>query len=111
MNSLCMLFNLLQWEFLTLTLSVHFETFSMMKFNSLVTRTYNSIVDILTSIKRTVGLPNFHSEIKKTGKFEILMGQNQGNTFPSKEISSIIGFSGTPDDSGVNIGYKMKSAT
>ena len=79
---------------------------------SIMTGTYNSVVDILTTIKRTVGLPNFSfREIKKTGKFEILMGKNEGITFPSKEIPSIIGFSGIPDGSGVHIGYKMKSAT
>ena len=77
-----------------------------------MTGTYNSVVDILTTIKRTVGLPNFSfREIKKTGKFEILMGKNEGITFPSKEIPSIIGFSVIPDGSGVHIGYKMESAT
>ena len=53
----------------------------------------------------------FHSEIKKTGKFEILTGKDEGTTFSSKKITSIIGFSGIPDGSGVHIGYKMKSAT
>ena len=45
---------------------------------SIKTETYNSVVDILTTIKRTVGLPNFSfREIKKTGKFEILMGKTR----------------------------------
>ena len=39
------------------------------------------------------------------------MGKNEGITFPSQEIPSIIGFSGIPDGSGVHIGYKMESAT
>ena len=79
---------------------------------SIMTGTYNSVVDILTTIKRNLGLPNFSFiQIKKTGKFEILMGKNEGITFPSKEIPSTIGFSGIPDGSGVHIGYKMKSAT
>ena len=73
---------------------------------------YNSVVDIITTIKRTVGLPNFSfREIKKTGKFEIWMGKIEGIVFPSKEISCIIGCSGIPDGSGVHIGYKMKNVT
>ena len=49
---------------------------------SIMAGTYNSVVDILTTIKRTVGLPNFSfREIKKTGKFEILMGKKWGNYF------------------------------
>ena len=41
---------------------------------SIMTGTYNSVVGILTTIKRTVGLPNFSfREIKKTRKFDILM--------------------------------------
>ena len=76
------------------------------------TGTYNSVVDIITTIKRTAGLPNFSfREIKKTGNFDILMGKNERINFPSKEIPSIIGFAGIPDGSGVHIGYKMKSAT
>ena len=39
------------------------------------------------------------------------MGKNEGITFPSKEIPSIIGFLGIPDGSGLHIGYKMKNAT
>ena len=78
----------------------------------IMTGTYNSVVDILTTIKRTVGLPNFSfRDIKKTGKFEVLMGKNEGITFPCTENPSIIAFSGVPDGSGVHIGYKMKSAT
>ena len=84
-----------------------------------MTGTYNSVVDILTyqtnyltTIKRTVGLQNFSfKEIKRTEKFEFLMCKNEGITFPSKEIPSIIGILGIPDGSGVHIGYKMKSAT
>ena len=79
---------------------------------SIMTGTYNSVVEILTTIKRTVGRPNFSfREIKKIGKFEILMGRNEGITFPSKKIPSILGFSAIPDGSGVHIGYKIKSAT
>ena len=51
---------------------------------SIMRETYNSVVDILTTIKRTVGIPNFSfREIKKNGKLEILIGKNQGITFPS----------------------------
>ena len=79
---------------------------------SIMTGTYNSVVDILTTIKRTVGLPNFSfREIKKTGNFENLMRKNEGISFPSNEIPSTISFSGIPDGSGVHIGYKMKNAT
>ena len=38
------------------------------------------------------------------------MGKNEGVLFPSKEITSIIGFSGIPEGSAVHVGYKMKSA-
>ena len=75
-----------------------------------MTGTYNSVADILTTIKRTVGLPNFSfREIKKTGEFENLMGKKEGITFPTKEIPSFIGFSGIPNGSGVHIAYKIKS--
>ena len=55
---------------------------------SIKTGTYNSLVDILTTVKRIVGLPIFSfREIKKTRKFEILMGKNEGITSPSNEKS------------------------
>ena len=58
-----------------------------------MTGTYNSVVDMLTPTKRTVGLGNFSfREIKKTVKFEIFLGKNEGITFPSQKIQSIIGF-------------------
>ena len=66
---------------------------------------------LLFTIKRTVGLPNFSfREIKSTGKYEILFGKNEGITFASEEIPSIVGFTGIPDKRGVHIGYKMNTA-
>ena len=63
---------------------------------------------MLATIKRTVGLPNFSfREIKSSSKYEIVFGKNEGITFPSDEIPSIIGFNGLPDGRGTHIGYKM----
>ena len=60
---------------------------------SIMTGTYNSVVDILTTIKRNVGLPNFSfSEIKKTGKFEILMGKMKKLLFPVKKFPALLVF-------------------
>ena len=70
--------------------------------------TFDTVPQLLATIKRTVGLPNFSfREIKSSGKFEIVFGKYEGNTFPSDEIPSIIGFKGTPDGRGTHIGYKM----
>ena len=57
---------------------------------SVMTGTYNSDVDILTTIKRTVGLTNFSFRgIKKTGKFEILMGKMKELLFPAEKFRAI----------------------
>ena len=70
--------------------------------------TFDTVTQLLATIKRTVGLPNFSfREIKSSGKFEIVFGKYEGITFPSDEIPSIIGFKGTPDGRGTHIGYKM----
>ena len=70
--------------------------------------TFDTVPQLLATIKRTVGLPNFSfREIKSSGKFEIVFGKYEGITFPSDKIPSIIGFKGTPDGRGTHIGYKM----
>ena len=77
-----------------------------------MTGNFDTVAQLLFTIKRTVGLPNFSfREIKSTGKYEILFGKNEGITFPSEEIPSIVGFTGIPDKHGVHIGYKMNTAT
>ena len=70
--------------------------------------TFDTVPKLLATIKRTVGLPNFSfTEIKSSGKFEIVFGKCEGITFPSDEIPSIIGFKGVPDGRRTHIGYKM----
>ena len=70
--------------------------------------TFDTVAQLLATIKRTVGLPNFSfREIKSSGKYEVLLGKYEGITFPSEEIPSIIGFEGIPDGNGIHIGYKM----
>ena len=70
--------------------------------------TFDTVRQLLATIKRTVGLPNFSfREIKSSGKFEIVFGKYEGITFPRDEIPSIICFKGTPDERGTHIGYKM----
>ena len=70
--------------------------------------TFDTVAQLLATIKRTIGLPNFSfRELKSSGKYEILFGKYEGITFPSEEIPSIIGFKGIPDGNGIHIGYKM----
>ena len=70
--------------------------------------TFDTVAQLLATIKRTVGLPHFSfREIKSSGKNEILIGKYKGITFPSEEIPSIIGFEGIPDGNGIHIGYKL----
>ena len=70
--------------------------------------TFDTVPQLLATIKRTVGLPNFSfREIKSSGKFEIVFGIYEGITFLSDEIPCIIGFKGVPDGRGTHIGYKM----
>ena len=67
--------------------------------------TFDTVPQLLATLKRTVGLPNFSfSEIKSSGKFEIVFGKYEGITFPSDENPSIIGFKVVPDgrESGHN---------
>ena len=79
---------------------------------SFMTGNFDNINQLLATIKRTVGLPNFSfREIKSTGKYEIIFGKYEGITFPSEEIPSIVGFTGIPDGRGVHIGCKMDSVT
>ena len=71
-------------------------------------RTFDTVPQLLATIKKTVGLPNFSfRENKSSGKFEIVFGKYEGITFPCDEIPSIIGFKGTLDGRGTHIGYKM----
>ena len=70
--------------------------------------TFDTVSQLLATIKTTVGLPNFSfREVKSSGKFEIVFGKYEGITFPSDEIPSIIGFKGVPDGRGTHIGCKM----
>ena len=79
---------------------------------SFMTCNFDNVNQLLGTIKRTVGLPNFSfREIKSTGKYELIFGKYEGITFPSEEIPGIVGFTGIPDGRGVHIGYKMDSVT
>ena len=79
---------------------------------SFMTGNFDNVNQLLGTIKRTVGFPNFSfREIKSTGKYEIIFGKYEGITFPSEEIASIVGFTGIPDGRGVHIGYKMGTIT
>ena len=70
--------------------------------------TFDTVPQLLATIKRTVGLPNFSfREVKSSGKFEIVFGKYEGITFPSAESPSIIGFKGVLDGRGTNFGYKI----
>ena len=70
--------------------------------------TFDTAPQLLATIKRTVGLPNFSfREVKSSGKFEVVFGKYEGITFPSGEILSIIGSKGVPDGRETHIGYKM----
>ena len=77
-----------------------------------MTGNFESVNQLLGTLKRKVGLPNFlFREIKSTEKYEISFGNYEGITFPSEEIPSIVGFTGIPDGRGVHIGYKMGTVT
>ena len=53
-------------------------------------------------------MPHFSfSELKSSGKYEILVGKYEEITFPSEEIPSIFGFKGIPDGNVIHIGYKI----
>ena len=70
--------------------------------------TYYTVAQILATIQRKVGLPNFSfREINSSGKYEIIFGKYEGITFPGKQMPSIIGFKGVPEGYGNDIGYKM----
>ena len=69
---------------------------------------FDTVVQLLAIIKRTIRLPHFpFRELKSSGKYEILFIKYEGITFPGEEIPSIIGFKGIPDSNGIHIGYKM----
>ena len=68
--------------------------------------TFDTVPQLLATIKRTVGLPNFcFRENKSSDKFEIVFGNYEGITFPSDEIPNIIGFKGLVGF----IGFKTKT--
>ena len=49
--------------------------------------TFDSVAQLLATVKRTVGLPHFSfRETKSSGKYEILLGKFEGITFPSEKI-------------------------
>ena len=69
---------------------------------------FDTVAQLLATIKRTIGLPQFSfKRLKSSEKYEILFGKYKGITFPSEEIPSITGFKGIPDGNGLHIGYKM----
>ena len=69
---------------------------------------FDTMAQLLATVKRKVGLPQFSfRKFKSSGKYETLLGKNEGITFPSEEIPSIIGIKGIPDGNGIHIGYKM----
>ena len=77
-----------------------------------MTGNFDNVNQLLGTIKRAVGLPNFSfQEIKSIGKYEIIFGKYEGITFPSEETPSIVGFTGIPDGPRVHIGYKMGTVT
>ena len=77
-----------------------------------MTGNFDTVAQLLFTIKRTVGLPNFlFREIKSAGKYEIVFGKNEGITFPIEEIPIIVGFTEIPDKHDVRIGYQMNTAT
>ena len=49
--------------------------------------TFDSVAQLLATVKRTVGLPHFSfRETKSSGKYDILLGKFEGITFPSEKI-------------------------
>ena len=70
--------------------------------------TFDTVAQLLATIKWTIGLPHFSfREMKCSAKYEILFGKYEGITFLSKEIPSIIGFKGISDGNEKHIGYQM----
>ena len=70
-----------------------------------MTGTYDTVAQLLATIKRTVRLSNFSfREIKSSEKYEIIYGKYEGITLPSEAIPSKIGFKGIPDGYGIHIG-------
>ena len=60
--------------------------------------TFDTVAQLLATIKRTIGLPHFSfRELKSSGKYEILFGKYEGITFPREENPSINGYTGIPD--------------
>ena len=73
---------------------------------------FGTVAQLLFTIKRKVGLPNFlFREIKSNGKDELLFGKNDWITFPSEDIPSIAGITWIPDKHGAHIVYKINTAT
>ena len=70
---------------------------------------FDNVNQLLGTIKRTVGLPNFSFRVLENTK--LFFGIYEGITFPSTEIPSIVGLTGIPDGRGVHIGYKMGTVT
>ena len=56
---------------------------------SIMTGTYNSVVDILTTIKRTVGLPNFSERSRKLESLKFLWGKMRELLFQVKEFRAL----------------------
>ena len=63
--------------------------------SSFMPGTFDTVAQLLATIKRTIGLRHFSfRELKSSGKYEIFFGKYEGITFPIEEIPSIIGFTG-----------------
>ena len=58
-------------------------------------------------MKPVAGLPNFDYQYNKTnGILDLYFGKYEGITFPNKEKSSILGYEGIKDGSGIHLGYR-----
>ena len=114
--------NVVEGEFIAFSLKEYEEATKKAAEANVISRPYNgsklgfipgkfdNINQLLALIKRTVGLPHFSfSEIRNSGKYEVLFEKHEGITFLSKEIPSILGFKAVPDGNGIHIGYKINS--
>ena len=71
-------------------------------------KTFDTVPQLLATIKRSVGLANIFLEVKNWGNLDIVLGKYDGIiTFASDEIPDIIGFKVVPGGRGIHIRYKM----
>ena len=70
--------------------NVNSRPYSRQQF-SFMPGTFDTVAQLLATIKRTIGLPHFSfRELKNSGKYEILFDKYEGITLPSEKIPSII---------------------